>query len=300
MASYETITCTSALDLLDKLSPRNSRFGKCSRYDWVFRGQADSIWDLRPSAFRSADKLLGNIDTPWDEWDNQTQFAIESESISSFVMQADQAGLYLPGDLDKIYDLLHEVHWSDGVTRRDLVFEWPSPGLWPTVALAQHFGIATRFLDWTRSPSVACYFAAVDVMQQNRAGELAVWAFSTPMTQAVAANQWFKRKRVVVATAPYASNPNLRAQEGVHIALAFQNPNMSAPADRDDLGEFLAEINEAVIPAGRPALLKFVLSTGEAPSLLWQLAKEGVSAARLFPGYGGAARAALETRWSRG
>jgi hypothetical protein len=299
MASCEIVACASALDLLDELSPRNSRFAKCSRYDWVFRGQADSGWDLRPSAFRGPERLVCHIDTPWNGWDNQTQLAIEADTIARFVTEADQAGLGLPGDLNEIYKLLDEAHWSDVVFRRDLVFEWPALAIWPTVALAQHFGIATRFLDWTRSASVACYFAAVDVVQENRTGELAVWAFSTVMPQSAAANQWFKRKRVVIATAPYASNPNLRAQEGLHIAPAIQNPEMSAPADRDDIGEFLAEINEAVVHEGRPALLKFVLPTSEAPNLLWQLAKDGVSAARLFPGYGGAARAALESRWAR-
>src|SRR5262249_44811339 len=156
-------------------------------------------WDLRPSAFRGPDKLLCHISTPWAEWDNQTQMAVEADTLTRFVEEADQAGLSLPGNLAEIYQRLHEPHWPNRVTKGDLVFEWPSPGVWPVVALAQHYGVATRFLDWTRLPTVACYFAAVDVMQHNRVGELAVWAFSTSMTHAAAASQWFKRKRVVIA-----------------------------------------------------------------------------------------------------
>lgn len=297
MANCELVPCSSAVQLLDLLSVRSSRFSKSHRYDWVFRGQADSSWDLRPPAFRNAERLLCHVDRPWDEWDNMTQMTAEADTLTRFVHEADQSGLSLPGDLQEIFARLHEPHWAHGVATRDVVFEWPSRTVWPVVALAQHYGIATRFLDWTRSALSACYFAASDVLASSRTGELAIWAFSTAMANADSASEWrTDRKRVVIATAPYASNPNLRAQEGVHLALMIQNPNMSAPADRDDIGEFLSEIDDTTRPHGHPALLKFTLPATHAANLLWHLAKEGVSAARLFPGYAGSARAALESR----
>ena len=291
----EVIHCSSAVEMLNALSARSERFASCHRYDWVFRGQADSTWDLTPSALRSADRLLLNVDVPWSEWDNQIQMAAEADTMKQFVREADQAGLTLPGALDEIYNRLHEPHWSDGVIRRDMTFEWPARSIWSVVALAQHHGIATRFLDWTRSSLVACYFAAIDAVTKDRQGRLAVWAFSTTMTNLV----YPGRKRVVFVTAPYASNPNLRAQEGVHIALALQNPVMSDPADRDDVSTYLNEIDDASQSRGRSALLKFTLDISAAPNLLWHLAKEGVTAGRLFPGYDGSARAVLESRWHR-
>src|SRR5258706_15834056 len=46
----------------------------------------------------------------------------------------------------------------------------------PLMALAQHYGVPTRFLDWTRKAAVAAYFGALEPTKP--AAELAVWGIN--------------------------------------------------------------------------------------------------------------------------
>ena len=85
-------------------------------------------------------------------------------------------------------------------------------------------------------------------------------------------------------SAPHAGNANLHAQRGFFTLW----------------GHTLAEFDEThVVPPldeCAKTLLRFDLSLGEAPKLLYLLAREGIHGASLFPGYGGVARLLQEIR----
>lgn len=303
--SCKVIECSSARELLDHLSPRSQWFNDSIALDWVFRGHADAAWTLLPAAFRSSSGLLDRqVSMPaWSEWSNRDQVQVEAATLLRFVNEADQAGLPVPHDLSVLREEfdkpLQESWYVKDIEAGEI--EWPPRPIWPVFALAQHYGLATRFLDWTRLPLAAAYFAATDSFDQPSEVKLmAVWAFST-VSDATRKGLTYRpfevRRSVVVVTAPYASNPNLRAQEGVHVARTATRLGWLDPAERYDLADHLEKVGAFGLQFGRPALLKFVVDRSEAPALLWYLAKEGVTAARLFPGYAGAARSVLEARW---
>ena len=91
---------------------------------------------------------------------------------------------------------------------------------------------------------------------------------------------------------PYADNPNLRAQQGVHLLLtSAAGLDLHAPAERYDLAGHLATTrgyrNEA-------QLFQFTVPALEGRSILRILAMYGVTAATLFPGYSGVVSAMRE------
>jgi hypothetical protein len=110
-----------------------SRF---SRVDWLFRGVVDEAFPLIPKVGRErVTPLRGPKRTPYSIADERAVFKI-------FVQQA-------------------RAHLSKSHTD----IEW--------LAIAQHFGVPTRFLDWSDSPLVAAWFA---VQQADREGcDAAIW-----------------------------------------------------------------------------------------------------------------------------
>lgn len=298
------IECQSAKELLTRLSTLSEHFEASSPRDWIFRGHADSRWTLKPSAFRSAERLLVSPFSrrAWDTWDNRDQVQIEAATLRQFLVEADAAGLPVPGDMDQLLQELDkpfQEHWYVRAFEEGLV-EWPPRSTWPLIALAQHYGVATRFLDWTRSARVAAYFAATDCFGQSEgATAMAIWAVSTASDQARRGLLCTPGvpMPVSVVTAPYGTNPNLRMQEGVHIVRAGGRIEWRAPAERYDFVSYLDIVGAFGTTFGSPALFKFELCHTQAPALLWYLAKDGITASKLFPGYAGAARSVLESRF---
>jgi len=301
MPSPEIINCQTATNLLEELSPRSRTFSSASPSEWLFRGQALAEWDLRPTAFRDESKLVYSAaedHRDWANWTNADQIAAEADTVISFADEADRAGLPLPGDLGSLHYRLRRLLLHGYMpTEENGQLQWPPRSTWEVVALAQHYGLATRFLDWTYSSYVATYFAASDAVREQRTGKMAIWAFSMK-TWHVSGDQEYLPRYPAVVTAPYASNPNLRAQRAVHLAVPL-SLELSEAAQREDYTTLLMQVDASVRRHGHGAFKKFTLDTKHAPHLLWHLAKEGVTAAQLFPGYAGAARSVLELPWQR-
>ena len=86
-------------------------------------------------------------------------------------------------------------------------------------------------------------------------------------------------------TAPHAGNPNLHAQDGVFTVFRTEAFHSEAAVERQSLVEQVASsLRDGETRMQHPIFVEFSLPVDNAQTLMWFLAREGITAARLFPG----------------
>ena len=279
----------TAKAFLDALHPLSGEWGPDPLL-WIFRGNSDARRPLVPSAHRRrAWKEFGWPLTP-DEAaaaarDEPDEIVVEPHRerwiLRRYAEEVDRAGLIVPTQLELIPPV---GTWGSVEDFQG----WPEPYTIPALALAQHYGLPTRMLDWTSRARNAAFFAASKAAAKPSPGkDLEVWGLRTD----------FVRKHglkgandltICMHKVPTATNANLRAQAGLFTVCRGglgQNGNRVALDEIIEQG--VAKNHFGEVSTGMPILRQFLLPQAEGQELLERLWHDDVHAARLFPDHAG-------------
>lgn len=298
---------TSASEFLDYLSPAAPTWaGEPGR--WCYRGHGDASWRLLPRLFRPkpGEASCGT---------RMSLFLAEFAMLARFFIRMDRKGLPIPFDGMKLREIFPPV---GGQTKGDIE-TWPQDVVLPLMALAQHHGIPTRALDWTRSSFVASYFAAKDHLAEIEKGNepdgLAVWAWCYRDFEVVPSSGYLKEAKaegrqrihgrfrdsdgwtISPVIVPGAGNPNLHAQQGMFSVLRNQSRALGVEVIPKPHDEIALEVQTgSQYPAHPPVypIVRLELVGSEARRLLRLLFLMGVDASLVWPGIEGAARSVIE------
>jgi hypothetical protein len=263
--------------LLEALHPMDQRWEIGPPGHWIFRGHWDSNWQLVPSLYRR-ESVEPFLPTDWNfegyvATGPRSVAQMEARILNRALDEFDNAGLPIP----------------DAMTVRRFLanaeLEEVEDELIPFMALAQHYRVPTRLLDWTTQGKVAAYFAAAGLVQHSkkRDGTLeVVGLFREALSKLNANGQQICR----LCKAPRASNANLHAQSGVFTVCNGQFVN--TPLDYllfDSPSDSMTRLRRLRLPQD------------QAHTLLLHLQYEGVSGASVFPGYDGAVRRMKEEKF---
>ncbi len=284
--AIERISCSNAEELIRCLGRENSLWGGVRQF-WVFRGHSiDEEYKLKPSALRDKPKAMLGYSFSSKQGirsTNQEQKDAEFERLHEFYWAIDAQGLNVPGDSNLLrtpngWKILEDKINSDG---------WPIDDLLPLLALAQHYEVPTRLLDWAEKPLAATYFAAKGALRDDAKGLLSVWAlnFDWIINTAFPSNT---KMAIYVVTAPRAWNPNLHAQGGIFTTEILVRSDFPHPVSTDPV-DVIVENKWKALKWAVPVMAHITLPRSEAKKLLRLLNQEGVSAATIYPGYKGVA-----------
>lgn len=198
---------------------------------YLFRGTADAAWRL----VASFDRLAASTPLSGREAEAERLLSLFAEECAD-----------------------HEVVGSCP--------EEPSERL----AVAQHFGLPTRGLDWTESPYIAAYFA---LSAPSSASHVAIWALhrENPVWNGTLGATLLRPRR--------SGNERLVRQRGWLSQLH---------GPYDSLEAFVEACPEEGV-----ALTVFTIPRDAARAALADLGAMGITATQLFPDRSGAARAAV-------
>ncbi len=225
----------------------------------------------------------------WQTWQVKGEYSV----LRAFYRLADQRGLEVPVSERVRLNLAQEFDFY-GLNNPYEKDVWIPKDLLETAALAQHYGIPTRLLDWTYDIFVALFFALTGAI--GKEGRLVIWALNKEYLSFLKPTA--NRVNIDFITPHYANNPNLNAQKGLFTHWPVQLLSMAnemrllqngqvALVDRRPLDALVAE--KYKVEDKFSLFKRFTLSCTEAKKGCGILSKLGYDAARIFPGYKGVA-----------
>jgi hypothetical protein len=290
-------------ELFDELSP----FGKYKNVleGYVFRGESSAKYKLLPSALREGNKKslfsLSDLGVSNLGTENEQQYA-EFRLLKRFFELADHNGINVPDIPFMRNEVLNIFTFIRTDSFKDI---WLPDELLELAALAQHYGIPTRLIDWSINYMVSLYFAAYGALKKEdkENDHIVLWALNYRHIEFLKKMESRIPLRLIKPT--YNRNPNLLAQKGVLSCWTYKNraafpesfdgiKEINVPVDRTPLDELISNyvnrnrINLEQSDSSYTILLyKFHLPIDEVNILYKVLTNYGYGADNIFSGLSG-------------
>lgn len=279
---------TNAKDFMNCLTSWNSDFSK-----FIFRGHSNDEYRLLPKLLRK-DKLnevfeIASLNSTITHLRDSEYSLMDYEFniLRNFYKTSDMNGLTVPHIKELRNDMIQE--WGSFLPFTDThpMINWLPESLWEIAALAQHYGLPTRLLDWTYDPFVAAYFATKPTSNVDTEGNLNVWGLNK---EAIGIIKMVSSEDIPLhfVTPHYSSNPNMSAQKGLfthfstNICIGRYYEQNRMPLD-EAIKEFIPE----GFDKGQDIFVKLTLPKCEAREAFGFLNSFGYGTSRIFPGYDG-------------
>ncbi|HEH4464794.1 TPA: FRG domain-containing protein [Citrobacter braakii] len=328
MSILKTVECITAEQFLDRLTPWNTSY-ELSEY--VFRGHTDENFKLTPNIMRKRkDKTLIQIanmaimESDYKEALNNMgiseinafQATIEMTILRRFYRASNENGLYVPKS--KIMSSRMEI---DGYIDFEEVMsnfkhtKWLNQDTIEIAALAQHYGLPTRLIDWSFNQYIAAFFATNFESKPQNTKKISLWMLNYRKLAELFSSQ---ESDVRIFSPHYQWNENAKSQKGLftyiestydkkHNDLIFEfldffkkTNSMSGDTKfdviRTDYRTFDVALDEALSRCNLKndrkidtdnLLVKLTLPCDEALKVNQYLRDIKVSEATIFPGYRG-------------
>jgi hypothetical protein len=194
----------------------------------IFRGHQNSNWELLPTAFRNLN-LKENLNELYILKSGNGHILPELKDFINFIRGLNSLGYSIE---DETFEIINSALIEDHTKAFNLISEFPKENQLKELALAQHYGVHTRLLDFTFNPNKAIFFAIEKIGHKkvNDNSKIGIWAIPERLIDV--SKDDFYVKRIFVQG---YQNKNLIAQEGLF--LNYFNGRLIDDNLFDDLGK---------------------------------------------------------------
>ncbi len=316
--NVKEIKCESVKDFIQRISYGGDLYYLIdSRY--IYRGESSDKYELIPSALRPGNhedfsNLVSEISSSLkNENSEYAQIITEYIYLHLFYTFCDYRGLHVPNINDFRNKLLGTVRIDSPLSKHST---WLPSEYIEIAGLAQHYGVKTRLLDWSRDINIAIYFAITGLMKFEEAKifkniempeKIVLWVLDTSPIKM----QEKESSNIILYTPQYAGNPNLCAQKGVFslysVNCHFTDKIVKSFEENDNEVKLFMSEDKIVKPFDEiikeqinsndkePILYKILIPTPQDDELYNYLSNNGYDASLIFPGYEGAAKTIKES-----